>query len=613
MKPLMLHALRVLPLVAALSSGLVSANNVKAPAFPETLVSEEQAYRKGVVAVSHPLAAEAGARMLREGGNAIDAAAAIQFALNVVEPQFSGIGGGGFMMIHLAKTNETVIVDSREKAPAAATPDMFLNQTFATASTSGHAVGVPGTLLGVETALKHWGTKTLAETMDPAITLADSGFAINRFLANDIKDDRTATQPETRAVFRLPDGSPLPEGYFLRQPDLAKTFRLIAAQGSQVFYKGEIAKAIVDAQKRSNPALGTAGTGRMTLDDLAAYNVALRQPVEGEYRGVHIKSMSPPSSGGLTIIQMLKMLEQFPMGDTAQGFGFGSPRTLHVMTEAMRLGFADRAVWMGDEDFVTVPKRGLVSSCYTDVRRQLIKLDQRLASATAGDPWPCDAASASGKSTLRLAGLDEEKGVHTTHFSVVDRDGNVVSYTTTIENTWGTGILVPGYGFLLNNELTDFNFTPAYNAATGNPGANDVAPGKRPRSSMSPTMLFYKGQPVVAYGSPGGATIINSVLNVTLNLIDHRMSIQQAINAPRWSVTSAAGTISCEKGISSDSLQSLASLGHPVPVVDGAPACATPIGSVQGVVTDLRTGKQYGGADQRREGTVIGIRQVGHH
>ncbi|GIZ50079.1 gamma-glutamyltransferase [Noviherbaspirillum aridicola] len=594
---------------------------IAVPAFAEGLpagtrdvadatVEKQQGYRKGVVAVSHPLAAQAGAQMLKEGGNAIDAAAAIQFALNVVEPQFSGIGGGGFMMIYLAKTGETVIVDSREKAPAAATPDMFLGQSFADASTSGHSVGVPGTVLGVETALQRWGTKTLARTLQPAISLAEEGFRINRYLAADIADPRTSLQPETRAVFRQSDGTPLPEGSLLRQPDLAKTFRLLAAQGSEVFYRGEIANAIVEAQRRSSPALGSAGVGRMTTADLAAYDVALREPVQGDYRGVTIKSMSPPSSGGLTIIQMLEMLEQFPIGDASQGYGFGSARTMHVMTEAMRLAFADRAVWMGDEDFVPVPERGLISPCYTDARRQLINPEQRQASVTAGNPLPCNVAGGLPAVRTMLAALEEEKGIHTTHFSVVDKEGNVVSYTTTIENTWGTGITVPGYGFLLNNELTDFNFTPMRNEATGNPGANDVAPFKRPRSSMSPTMLFRAGKPVAAYGSPGGATIINSVLNVTLNLVDHRMSIQEAIDAPRFSVTSAAGTISCEAGFAAETLQGLLALGHAVPVQNGAPNCNARIGSVQGVIVDLETGRQYGGADQRREGTVIGIKEA---
>jgi gamma-glutamyltranspeptidase/glutathione hydrolase len=257
-----------------------------------------------------------------------------------------------------------------------------------------------------------------------------------------------------------------------------------------------------------------------------------------------------------------------------------------------------------------VPKRGLISNCYLDARKLLINPNQRMATANAGDPLPCDMAGTK-PATMALAPLEEEKGVHTTHFSVIDKKGNVVSYTTTIENTWGTGIMVPGYGFLLNNELTDFNFTPQRNPATGNPGANDVAPFKRPRSSMSPTMLFKNGEPFAAYGSPGGATIINSVLNITLNLIDHGMSIQEAINAPRLSVTSAGGAISCEPDFSppfpAASLQGLKDLGHLVPTVGGVPACNARIGSVQAVVIDLKTGRQFGGADPRREGTVIGL------
>jgi gamma-glutamyltranspeptidase/glutathione hydrolase len=620
MKIKLLWALRCAPIaICILTSGLANAvfddeasasfqakDESSFQAKEESLSRAEKGFKKGVVAVSHPLAAQAGAKILEEGGNAIDAAVAIQFALNVVEPQFSGIGGGGFMMIHLAKTNQTFIVDSREKAPAAATPTMFSGRTFEAASTSGLSVGVPGTLLGTETALKRWGTMSLAETLEPAIALAERGFRINRFLAADIVDPRTTLQPETRGVFRLPDGSPLPEGFLLKQPQLAKTFKLIAGQGSDVFYTGEIAQAIIEAQKRTNPVMGQDGIGRMALHDLASYDVKIRQPVESKYRGVTIKSMSPPSSGGLTVIQMLKMLEQFPIGDATKGYGFGSTKTMHVMTEAMRLGFADRAVWMGDEDFVPVPKKGLISNCYLDSRKQLINPNQRMATAAPGDPLPCDTADPKPDPWIALVPLEEEQGIHTTHFSVVDRKGNVVSYTTTIENTWGTGIMVPGYGFLLNNELTDFNFTPQFNASTGNPGANDVAPFKRPRSSMAPTMLFKNGEPIAAYGSPGGATIINSVLNITLNLIDHRMPIQQAIDAPRLSVTSAAGTISCEPGLS-PALQGLKELGHLVPVINGVPTCASIIGSVQAVIIDLKTGRQFGGADQRREGTVIGL------
>ena len=576
---------------------------------------------QGVVAVSHPLAAEAGARALEGGGNAIDAAAAIQFALNVVEPQFSGIGGGGFMMIHLAATGETFAIDSRERAPAAATPTMFqltgvpAAQLFTVASSSGLAVGVPGTLAGVDYALRRWGTTRLEDALAPAIALADKGFRINRFLAANIAGDggRTSWQPETAAIFR-PGGVPLAEGDLLVQPDLAKTFKLIARHGPQVFYRGEIAQAIVEAQKRSRSPVAAEGVGRMTEQDLKDYQVAIRQPVTVDYRGWQLASMAPPSSGGLTVGQMLKMLESYPLGSSAQGFGFAAPNTLHVMIEAMRLAFADRAVWMGDEDFVPVPKRGLLNPAYVAQRAAMISLGSRMPTPAAGNPLPFNVAQGTPTPRVMLAAIpfEEEKGVHTTHFSVVDKWGNVVSYTTTIENTWGTGITVPGYGFLLNNELTDFNFTPTKNDATGNPGANDVAPFKRPRSSMAPSLLFKNGRPVAAYGSPGGTTIINSVLNTTLNLVDHGMDIQSAIDAPRLSVTSAGGTVSCEgveafmlPPISVASQDALRALGHLGLGALGSNGCLATIGSVQAVVVDLRTGKQYGGADQRREGTVI--------
>lgn len=561
-----------------------------------------KAFQQGVVAVAHPLAAEAGAAALETGGNAIDAAAAIQFALNVVEPQFSGIGGGGFMMIHLAKTKETFALDCREKAPAAATPDMFGSLTFTQASTSGISVGVPGTLLCVATALGNWGTTSLADALQPAIKLAAEGFHVNRFLAADSGSFRTTLQPETMAVFRRPDGSPLQAGDLLVQPDLAKTFRLIAQHGPDIFYRGEIAPAIVEAQKRFTPRFpgDTAGRGRMTLADLDQYNVKIRQPTIGNYRGYTVASMSPPSSGGLTVIQMLKMLERFPLGDTSQGFGFGATKTLHVMIEAMRLAFADRAWWMGDEDFVYVPKVGLLADPYVALRSALIDLNSTMPTPSAGDPLPFDTAMRLRR--LMLAGArTQREGGHTTHFSVVDKHGNVVSYTTTIEQGWGSGIMVPGYGFLLNNELTDFNMVPTFNPATGNPGANDVAAFKRPRSSMSPTIVLKDGRPFAAYGSPGGATIINSVLNITLNLVDHGMTIQQAIDAPRISVTSAGGSVSMESGFSPDVISALRTLGHTSINVVGS------IGSVQAVIIDLQTGKQYGGADSRREGTVIGL------
>jgi len=570
----------------------------------------------GVVAVSHPAAAAAGARMLALGGNAIDAAAAVQFALNVVEPQSSGIGGGGFMLIHLARTGETVIVDSRERAPAAASADMFapdgLPLPFTQASTSGLAVGVPGTLRGIDTALRRWGTLKLSDTLAPAIELAEHGFRVNRFLADDIANDggRTQLQPETAAVFR-PGGVPLAAGDWLVQPDLANTLKQLAAKGADAFYRGPMADAIVNAQQRARSELGPAGTGRMTRADLAHYQVAIRKPLIGHYRGWTLAGVPPPSSGGLTVLQTLGLLERFPLGDAAQGYGFGSPNTLHVMIEAMRLAFADRAVWIGDDDAVPVPQQGLLNADYLATRAALIQPDRRMDTPQAGDPLPWDRPSATPPKLSRT----REESPHTTHFSIVDRWGNVVSVTSTIEYTWGSGITVPGYGFLLNNELTDFNFVPGADPFAGNPGANDVAPGKRPRSSMAPTLLFRDGKPVAAYGSPGGATIINSVLNITLNLIDHGMTMQQAIDAPRLSVTHATGKVNCEGGqdfmrprFSVATQDTLRKLGHVGLGEAGADGCKETIGSVQAVIIDLATGVQHGAADPRREGTVIQVR-----
>jgi len=324
----------------------------------------------GVVTTSEPNAARVGAEILRSGGNAIDAAAAVQFALNVVAPQSSGIGGGGFMVIYLAKERKTVTVDSREKAPDAASADMFVpfSGAFSLASTCGLAVGVPGTLLGVATALEKWGTIPLSEALAPAIKLARDGFRVGPRLAESTESSRLQNEignpayDEARKVFR-PGNAPLQENTLLLQPDLAMTFEMIANQGPGVFYKCETAEAIVKTQLATRADGGSeidAGIGRMTLDDLENYDVVIRKPVVDSYRGFTIKGMGPPSSGALTVLQILKMVERFHIGDAGRGFGFGSTRTLNVMLEAMRLAFADRAVWMGDEDFVDVPKVGVV-------------------------------------------------------------------------------------------------------------------------------------------------------------------------------------------------------------------------------------------------------------
>jgi gamma-glutamyltranspeptidase/glutathione hydrolase len=583
------------------------------------------AYRKGVVTVANPYAAEAGARVLERGGNAVDAAVAIAYALNVVEPQSAGVGGGGFMMIHLANRDRTFVIDTREKAPAGATPDMFVG--VPNSSLQGVAVGVPGMVRGTAYAVRRYGRLDLDDVLKPAIELADQGFAATPRYAAVSCNSRSQNSPASAAVF-CPGGAAPVVGTLVQNKALAETFRLIARHGPDCFYKYmpekgcDIAKGIVEGQKfaKAGTLAGVVVPGKggsMTYEDLAAYQAAERKPIEGMYRGYRIKAAMPPSSGGHTVIQMLKMLERFPLGDAAQGYGFGSPKTVNVMADAMRLAFADRSIWQGDTDFVPVPGKGLLDDTYTGLRGAAIVPGARLQpNPVPGDPRPYEVAGLKTGTRLAVAEPVTGPGETTTHFVVADRWGNLVSYTNTIESSHGIGVFAgytqadgtfKSHGFLLNNELTDFNTVPSTNPFTGSVGYNDVQPGKRPRSSMTPAMIFTPdGKPLVAYGSPGGSTIINSVLNVTLNLIDHRMTLQDAVNAPRVSVTSTASSIARDNGIapaaplSQATVDALVALGYTV----GNPA---DIGSVQAVFIDPRTRLQYGAADARREGTVIGL------
>ena len=577
-----------------------------------------RAYRQGVVAVANPYGAEAGAAILEQGGNAIDAAVAIAYALNVVEPQSAGIGGGGFMMIHIANTGQTITIDSREKAPAGATRNMFVGVPSATQQ--GVAVGVPGMVRGTAKAIEQFGRLTLAQVMQPAIKLADDGFAATpRFVASadcSNPNSRAKNSPLSAEYF-CPGGQSIPAGTTVTNKPLASTFRLIATHGPDCFYKVmpdkgcDIATGIVEGQKWNRPQAPNGKGGSMTLADLEAYEAVERAPIEGTYRGYRLKAMGPPSSGALTVLQILKMLERFPLGDAGAGFGFGSTNTLNVMADAMRIAFADRGNWMGDKDFVNVPTKGLINAAYLQMRDDAITPGVRLATnPLPGDPRPYEIAGLMPATAIAMAEpVSTENG--TTHFSVVDKWGNVVSYTNTIESGYGIGVFA-GYqrpdgsfrnlGFLLNNELTDFNTAPSINSITQEDGYNNVQPGKRPRSSMAPSMLFTPdGKPFLAYGSPGGATIINSVVNITINLVDHKMSLQQAIDAARISVASTTSSITLENRFPTTTVDAMKALGYTVTIGD--------VGSVQAVLIDQQTGKQYGGADDRREGTVIGLPQ----
>lgn len=543
---------------------------------------------KGIVAVSHPAAAQVGRDILAKGGNAVDAAAGIQLALNVAEPYMSGIGGGGFMMIYLKDRNKITVIDSRETAPANVTADMFLQADgqpipFEERHTSGQAVGVPGTLLGVAEALEQYGTWELADVLAPAIELAEKGVRVNWVTADYIAKSRAKLEKhKTAAQVFLPEGRPLEEGQMLVQPDLAKTLKLIRDEGPDAFYKGEIGRALVKEVQRTG--------GNMTMDDLRAYQVKEREPVRGMFRGYEVISMSPPSSGGLTMIQILKLME----GYDNKKDGFGSAAYLHHLIEANHLAYADRAAYMADEDVYPVPKQGLLHDDYIKERRKLIDDNRANANITAGDPWKYDTGQ---KPAAALKMLDSSPVKQTTHFAVMDKWGNLVSYTTTIEDIFGSGVMVPGYGFMLNNELTDFDAIPG--------DVNQVEPGKRPRSSMTPTIVLKDGQPFLAVGSPGGSTIIASVSQTILNVIDHGMNIEDAIRAPRI-FSSSYPNVAWEAGIDQDVILQLMAKGH---VFAEQPA---EIGNVQAIVYDFETGKMYGGADNTREGTVLGVDAIAY-
>jgi gamma-glutamyltranspeptidase/glutathione hydrolase len=542
----------------------------------------------GVVATEERHATDVGAEILREGGNAIDAAAAVQFALNVTVPHLTGIGGGSTILVHLADGQDFAI-DARERAPAAATPTMFVGKALARLNQSGCAVGVPGTLRAIQVMLDRWGTMSLAQTLEPATTLAEDGFPVGQYLSLATADPRAATQPETRAVFRQPDGSALPVGYWLRQPDLARTFRLIAAEGTSAFYSGQIVPALLAAQTRT---IATACEGRMTADDLANYEIKASAPISAAYRGYDVVTVPPSSSGGLVLLQALKLAQRFPLGDSSQGYGFGAGKTLNVDIEALRLALADRRIWMGDDDpnfGSPICIGGLLSSDYTALRSATISDGARIATAAPGNPCAFESAA-------DPVGFGEPDEAHTTHFSIVDKWGNMVSFTTTLTDGFGTGIMVPGYGFVLNDSLANFNLTPT--AGPGNPGANDPAPNRRAMGSTTPVLIFKDGEPIVATGAPGSGWIPSMVFQVVSNVIDHGMPIQQAVDAPRfWFNSNQINTaVAWNPGFPPESVAYLRGLGQPL---TPAPAVGRAFGSAQSLQVDPATFKLSGASDQR--------------
>lgn len=537
---------------------------------------------KFMVAAAHPLASQAGYEVLRDGGTAMDAAVAVQMVLNVVEPQSSGIGGGAFMLHWDAKTGRLSAFDGRETAPRAAGPDYFKQpdgtfRSFWGAVKGGGSVGVPGTLAMLELAHRMHGRRSWASLFAPAIKHAEQGFEITPRLAISIAlaaNKGLGSFPETTAFFFTPDGAPKPKGTILKNPALAETFRTIAGEGARAFYTGAIAEDIVAAVRATadNP-------GIMTLEDLADYKAKIRAPVCVPYRGHQVCGMGPPSSGALTVGQILGMLEHFDL----PGIG-PTPEAAHLFAEASKLAYADRGLYMADSDFTRMPTKGLLDPGYLTIRAQQISREAVIEKAKPGNPPWRDAALLAPDTQIERPG--------TSHFVIRDAEGNAVSMTTTIESGFGSRVMVRG--FLLNNELTDFSFRPTRD---GRPVANRIEGGKRPRSSMAPTIVLKDGAPMLLVGSPGGSRIIAYVAQTLIGILDWGMNPQAAINVGH--VVNRNGATDLEAGTgAADLSEALIARGHETRIRD--------LNSGLHAILIRPDGTLLGGADPRREGVALG-------
>jgi gamma-glutamyltranspeptidase / glutathione hydrolase len=500
---------------------------------------------QGMVVAQEKIAARIGAEIMRQGGNAVDAAVATGFAMAVTYPRAGNIGGGGFMVIHLADRNEDVAIDYREVAPLATTRDIFLGadgKPDATKSLeSALGIGVPGTVAGLALAREKYGSGqfTLAQLIKPAIDLARDGFAIADDMADTLPEayaKRLARWPASAKIFSRPDGTSLRDGDRLVQPDLAATLSAIAEQGPRGFYEGPVAEKLVKA-------IGETG-GIMTLEDLRSYQPVIRAPVRGNYHGYDIVSMPLPSSGGTVLLESLNILEGYPLSEMKQG----SPASLHLLIEAMKRAYADRARYLGDPAFVNAPTNILLSKDYAAKLRAGINIDRATPAAEV------------------TSALPPREGSNTTHYSVVDSRGNAVSNTYTLNFPYGVGLVAEGTGVLLNNEMDDFTAAPGASNAFGLVGfePNLPGPGKRPLSSMSPTIVLKDGKPVLLTGSPGGSRIISAVLQVIVDVLDYQMDIAAAVAAPRLHNQWLPDVVRVEHGFADDTLAALKAKGHQI-------------------------------------------------
>lgn len=567
-RPLFLIVAMALPL---LSSPSLYAD--EAPIFSQMATAQPVWAKHGMVASQETLASRTGVEILKQGGNAVDAAVAVAFSLAVTLPRAGNIGGGGFMLVHLAKENKTIAIDYREMAPSKAKKDIFLDENGDAVQKlsreHGLAVGVPGTVMGMSLALEKYGTMSLAQVTAPAIKMAQEGFSVTPDLAQSLAGlkRRMAQWPTTAAIFYKHDGSDYQVGDILKQPELAHSLRLIAEKGTKGFYEGETAVKIVNAVQDAG--------GIMTLDDLKHYKVVEREPVRGEYRGYQVVSMPPPSSGGVHIIQMLNVLQQFPIDK----LGHNTAQTIHLMAETMKYAYSDRSEYLGDPDFYKVPVNALTNVDYA----------QKIAGKIAINKTTPSSEIKPGK----LAPYESDQ---TTHFSVVDKWGNAVSNTYTLNFSYGSGLVAKGTGILLNNEMDDFSAKPGVPNGYGLVGgdANAVEGNKRPLSSMSPTIVMKDGKAFLITGSPGGSRIITTTLQIIMNVIDHGLNIAEASYAARVHHQWQPDELRVESSVNRDTISLLEAKGHKVTVQSAMGSTQSIMVTEQGI---------FGASDPRHSGS----------
>jgi gamma-glutamyltranspeptidase / glutathione hydrolase len=544
----------------------------------------------------HELASRTGVEIMQAGGNAVDAAVATGFALAVVYPQAGNLGGGGFMLVRMAD-GKTHFVDFREKAPAAATANMYLDargNVIENSTLIGYkAIGVPGSIAGLVYAEKNFGKLTLAQVMAPAIKLAQDGYVLSWREARDLRDDRAlANFPESRRIFQR-DGNYYKEGEVFRQPELAKTLERIAGDPDD-FYHGTMAREFAASLQK--------GGGLVTADDLGHYEVKEREPVRGTYRGYEIISAPPPSSGGTVLIEILNILEGYDLGNA----GNRSAESVHFITEAFRRAFYDRAEFLGDPDFAKVPVAQLIDKQYAAAWRESI--DPEHASASKDLKRPAIFSELEQYAEQHPRPVPVQESPHTTHCSVVDAEGNAVAVTTTLNDWFGSRVTAEGLGFLLNDEMDDFSAKPGVPNSDGliQGAVNAIAPAKRPLSSMAPTVVLKGGKLFLVLGSPGSSRIITTVANILMGVVDYGMNIQEAVDAPRFHNSWMPDELSVEKWFSVDTVQSLEHMGYKVKSGRREDEDGGYWSDGECIAVDLKTRELLGASDMRNDGKAIG-------